>query len=348
MKESACSVLHLHPLRRCNLQCHHCYSNSSPQAGELMAAELALDTISRAAQWGYTAMSVSGGEPMLYPRLPELLEHAKQAGMSASLVTNGLLCRTHADIRKLRAADTVTVSIDGLSSNHDRMRARHGAFASACVAIRRLVDAGVPTKIGCGLTGDNAEEVEELIAHAIDWGVQGINFHVVERVGRARSLAQDTFLPQQAQTVLYAAINLLAAVNRNLLDIRIDLLHRDNLLRRPHLLYADIDDAELSRPATWLRVLIVYPDGQIGPVCHGFPMTSEQVQSDMFFELVRRKLAALGKRALHQLATDPSIQVLNPDDWLTGMVQGAWAPMVTLPKSVQMGLPAAKPTSACV
>jgi pyruvate-formate lyase-activating enzyme len=330
MKGPICSVLHLHPLRRCNLQCHHCYSDSSPQAGELMAAELALETISRAAQWGYTALSVSGGEPMLYPWLPELLEHAKQAGMSTSLVTNGLLCRTPADIRKLRAADTVTVSIDGLSANHDRMRARDGAFAGACLAIRRLVDAGVPTRIGCGLTGDNAEEVEELIAQAIAWGVQGISFHVVERAGRANSLAQATFLPQQAQTVLYAAINLLAAVNRHLLDIRIDLLHRDNVLRRPHLLYADIEGAEVSRPSTWLRVLIAYPDGRIGPVCHGFPMTSVQVKCDAFFEQAREKLAALGKRAMHQLATDASIQVLNPDDWLAGIAQGAWVPMVSL------------------
>ena len=335
MKSPACSVLHLHPLRRCNLQCHHCYSDSSPQAGDLIAVELALETISRAAQWGYTALSVSGGEPMLYPWLPELLEHARQAGMSTSLVTNGLLCRTSADIRKLRAADTVTVSIDGLSFNHDRMRARDGAFAGACVAIRRLVDAGIPTRVGCGLTGDNAEEVEDLIAEAIGWGVQGISFHIVERAGRANSLAQDTFLPQQAQTVLYAAINLLAAVNRHLLDIRIDLLHRDNVLRRPHLLYADIEDADLSRPSTWLRVLIVYPDGRIGPVCHGFPMTSARVQDDAFFERAREKLAAVGKRAMHQLATDASIQVLNPDDWLAGMAQGVWSPMVSLQQPVR-------------
>ena len=294
-----------------------------------MEAELALSTISQAAQWGYTALAISGGEPMLYPWLPKLLEHARQAGMSPSLVTNGLLCRTPEDIRKLRAADIVTVSVDGLAATHDWMRARSGAFSGAGAAICRLVEAGIPTRISCGLTGDNAEEVEALIAHAIDWGVQGLSFHVVERAGRANQLAPQTFLSQQAQTVLYTAINLLAAANRDLLDIRIDLLHRSNVLRRPHLLYAEIEDADLSRPSAWLRVLIAYPDGRIGPVCHGFPITAAQGQYKVFFETVREQLAAVGKRAMQRLTNDTSIQVLNPDDWLAAMAQTAWTSIAT-------------------
>lgn len=260
---------------------------------------------------------------MLYPWLPELLEHAQAVGMATSLVTNGLLCRTAADIRKIRAAEIVTVSLDGLGTSHDRMRARDGAFLGACAAVRRLVDAGVCTRIGCGLIRENTEEIEPLIAKAIDWGVQGISFHVVERAGRANNLADATFLPQDEQTVLYAAINVLASFNRHVLDLRLDLLHRNNVLRRPRLLYADIDDSELARLSTWLRVLIAYPDGQIGPVCYGFPMKFGQVQSGSFFEQVRRKLTRLGQLAMYQLANDSSIQVLNPDDWLATISSSA-------------------------
>lgn len=71
-------ILQIHPSRQCNLSCLHCYSSSSPHEKEHLTLKLLCDAISDAAAEGFNYVSLSGGEPMLYKPLVELLEHAHQ------------------------------------------------------------------------------------------------------------------------------------------------------------------------------------------------------------------------------------------------------------------------------
>src|SRR5262245_42860037 len=83
-------LLHLHPTRRCNLSCLHCYSESGPAEGDTLPTEAAVSAVAAAARLGYTMLCVSGGEPLMYPGLWAVLEEARRAGMLSAIVTNGV------------------------------------------------------------------------------------------------------------------------------------------------------------------------------------------------------------------------------------------------------------------
>jgi organic radical activating enzyme len=319
------SVFHLHPLQRCNLHCQHCYSDSSPQATALLAPARARAAVKAAAGWGYGTLAISGGEPMLYPGLGDLLSLGNDLGMATTIVTNGLLCRTRQEIDRVRHARTVTVSVDGLTAQHDAMRARKGACRGAADAVRRMADAGMAVWVACGVTALNVEDIEELAQHAASWGARGINFHLVEPAGRAATLAPDLFLSPEARALLYVTIALLAAARVDSFALHLDLVHRTTVLRNPALLYAFSDAVRPARPADAIRVLVMYPHGALLPVCHGFnPRFAAGVFDDCasatmwprFFEDVFPALTALARRALHELDQAPQHQVVNPGDWL--------------------------------
>src|ERR1039457_6235914 len=60
-------ILQIHPTLRCNLQCEHCYSSSGPWSREELDLDVVNNVVSDAARMGYGVLSVSGGEPFLYP-----------------------------------------------------------------------------------------------------------------------------------------------------------------------------------------------------------------------------------------------------------------------------------------
>ena len=86
-----------------------------------------------ALQWaageGYNVLSVSGGEPLMYRQLDELLEGGRAAGMACGLITNGMLLSRERVERLRGRLDYLAVSLDGTPDSHDRMRGSPRAFA---------------------------------------------------------------------------------------------------------------------------------------------------------------------------------------------------------------------------
>lgn len=328
MERPSVSVFHLHPLNRCNLRCSHCYSNSAPSGREYLSLEVANAAVDMAIAWGFRAIAISGGEPLLYPHLQAIVQRAKDLGMATSMITNGLRIRSKEDVAQLRELDVVSVSIDGLQQNHDRIRQRPGAFQRAGLAIARLVDAGINTRISCGITANNLHELELLIGSAACWGVGGISFHVASRIGRAMNMPQQEFLSQEDEVVLFASVGLLAACYPDQMDIRVDLLHRDTVLANPHLIQAKGRIFETSQPAELLDVLVMHSDGTLYPLCHGFSPSFGIGRFNLdwigrhpefwrhYESRVYPRLNQLGLSLLEELSNHTDRQVLNPNELL--------------------------------
>src|SRR3990172_7749033 len=79
-------------IRRCNLHCAHCYSDSHDRdyEGELDTAE-ARRVIDDLAELGVPVILFSGGEPLLREDLFELIAYAQQRGIRGVISTNGTL-----------------------------------------------------------------------------------------------------------------------------------------------------------------------------------------------------------------------------------------------------------------
>src|SRR3569833_4013545 len=84
-------VVQIHPTRRCNLRCLHCYSSSSPDERGMLDKELLLGAVRDAARAGYNWASISGGEPLMYTHLVTLLALACSCGLCSVFVFFGLL-----------------------------------------------------------------------------------------------------------------------------------------------------------------------------------------------------------------------------------------------------------------
>ena len=78
-------TLQVHPGRRCNLRCLHCYSDSGPAVSERLDIDLLRGVVGDAAAIGYKVLSVSGGEPLLYPALGQLLRASHAAGLATTV-----------------------------------------------------------------------------------------------------------------------------------------------------------------------------------------------------------------------------------------------------------------------
>lgn len=265
------SIFHLHPLLRCNLSCVHCYSSSSPRADAMLSKEESLSAIRQASAWGYSTLSISGGEPLLYPWLRDIVSEADSLGMHVSLVTNGLLVDRPGNLDILRTIDTLAISIDGLDDNHDWMRGRTRTLTQVRHSLSALAGHGIPYAINCSITAKNIDELEDLIEMAWESGAAGIQFHPIELAGRAAN-AHSLALTQHEANIFFVASRLLAVEYAGRLPVQADVVHRDWVLECPASVYAHPleQDTEQIAPAELLGVLVLEPNGRLCPISYGF------------------------------------------------------------------------------
>src|SRR5687767_7463767 len=83
-------IIHLHPTRLCNLACLHCYSESGPKQKTALALDTIKSVLPLLKEEGYEQISLSGGEPLAYPGLTELILYGRSLGYRVTMISNGL------------------------------------------------------------------------------------------------------------------------------------------------------------------------------------------------------------------------------------------------------------------
>ncbi|MFG2907767.1 radical SAM protein [Kitasatospora sp. NPDC048286] len=129
------AVLRVHPTRRRNLRCLHYYSSSGPHVAETTGPPVLQQAVADAAVLGYDVLGVSGGEPMLYRPLDDLLRTARSHGMRTTVTSNGMLLTGRRLSELAGLVDVLAISLDGVPDSHVRMRQDPRSFA---VMERRL------------------------------------------------------------------------------------------------------------------------------------------------------------------------------------------------------------------
>ena len=120
-------------VRRCNLNCKHCYSLSADVdfPGELSTAEVH-EVMDDLRSFGVPVLILSGGEPLLRPDIFDISKRAKSLGFYVGLSSNGTLIDEAMSERIADVGyDYVGISLDGIGEVHDRFRRQPGAFAKA-------------------------------------------------------------------------------------------------------------------------------------------------------------------------------------------------------------------------
>ncbi len=176
IKEHALMQLFWESTLSCNLKCRHCGSdckidktNCDMPVGDFLKV---LDGIkaylkSQGEDYHRIFVIITGGEPLMRQDIAECGFEIYKRGFPWGMVTNGYAL-TPDLFRKLQAAGlhTMTVSLDGLSDDHNWMRGRNDSFERAVRAIKLLIDTHIHSR------------------EAFDIGVGPIKFDVVTCVNK--------------------------------------------------------------------------------------------------------------------------------------------------------------------
>jgi len=144
---------------RCNYRCKYCGMWKFRPAKD-MSMEVLDKTIPKMKEFGIRFVGLTGGEPTLHPRLPDIIKKLKDNGFVVGVTTNG---RAY-DYNKLKDVDQIQISLDSARPEKmDEWRGAKGAWALAVDAVERSKVAGIKSILANVLiTEENVGELDEL------------------------------------------------------------------------------------------------------------------------------------------------------------------------------------------
>ncbi len=117
---------------------------------------------------GLEKVRITGGEPLLRPKLHELIKKLSKLNLDIALTTNGSLLRKHAKDLAAAGLNRVTISLDALSQEiHTKMTDSQTSIETILDGIDAAIEFGLtPVKVNCVVQkGVNEAEVKKLVSH---------------------------------------------------------------------------------------------------------------------------------------------------------------------------------------
>jgi MoaA/NifB/PqqE/SkfB family radical SAM enzyme len=113
---SGCSrpiVYELDMTNRCNSACPYCFGYFPRRDGARLEGDEACSFLAQIASFGGRAVTFTGGgEPLLHPQTPAVMQHARDLGLDVALITNGLALTPTLSARLVDVCQWIRVSVD--------------------------------------------------------------------------------------------------------------------------------------------------------------------------------------------------------------------------------------------
>ena len=158
---------------KCNLRCVYCMPEDKVYENNLINDTLSFNDykfiINGLSQVGIKKIKFTGGEPLLYPHLIELIKYAHYECNidDISITTNGIGLNEIAYELKRSGLKSVNISLDSLKSYKYKSITRGGNLTDVLKSINRCLELGVKVKINCVVIKRfNDDEVYDFIEMA--------------------------------------------------------------------------------------------------------------------------------------------------------------------------------------
>lgn len=128
----------------------------------------------------FTSVSLTGGEPLTNPHLPDILERIRPLVQRLELNTNGLLVTPRRWDRLAPFVDRVKISLDTLDEalfKEVTQAAGHNPLRKVLRALETITDSGVEVALNCVVSRDTLATLDELIAFAVE---RSIRLHLLD------------------------------------------------------------------------------------------------------------------------------------------------------------------------
>lgn len=129
----------------CNLKCRHCLNTRLRREGRALTVDDLKDLSRQADALGLCQFNISGGEPLLFKELDDIVRALDPDRFHISMSTNAhLLTLERAQHLKAIGVDKVKISVDSIDEgHHDANRNQCGAHRKAMAAIQAAKEAGL-------------------------------------------------------------------------------------------------------------------------------------------------------------------------------------------------------------
>ena len=164
----------LEPTHQCNLSCQGCgrIQEYRETVGQTLTLEECLEAVEES---GVPVVTITGGEPLLYPPIFELVQELVHLRKHIYLCSNGILLEK--SLPRLPHSDHLALSIhlDGLASTHDRLLGRPGLFHLVIKAIKAAKAQGHRVCTNTSIyKATDPREIEILLSYLGHIGVDGL------------------------------------------------------------------------------------------------------------------------------------------------------------------------------
>jgi selenobiotic family peptide radical SAM maturase len=215
-------ALQWHITQVCDLRCKHCYDRSNRSPLKLDKGIEILDDLRTFCLTKHVGghVSFTGGNPLLYPRFPDLYRAASERGLSIAILGNPAPREKIEELLEIQTLSFFQVSLEGLAEHNDMIRGS-GHFERVIAFLKVLRDLDVFSMVMLTLTKDNIDQVlplGEIMSDLTD----SFNFNRLSMVGEGANLQLPTRSEYEAFLETYveaARSNPVLRLKDNLINI---------------------------------------------------------------------------------------------------------------------------------
>jgi radical SAM protein with 4Fe4S-binding SPASM domain len=155
---------------KCQCGCKMCFQTDLRNSGTI-PPDPPIETIKKRLKkmkdYGIFWVEIFGGEPLLRPDLPQILDYAKELGLEITLSSNGEYL-TEDFLPNLQGIRKTRISIDALGKVHDDSRQCTGLFDKAIAALDLLYRNGYPVFVTATVSSENVQGLPLLLHFLTD------------------------------------------------------------------------------------------------------------------------------------------------------------------------------------
>jgi len=165
--------------RACNLKCKWCYAkDTNYQKNDDIDIKLAYDIVDLCEELKINHITLIGGEPTIYPNLPEVISYSRSKKISCGIVTNGVKLADINYIKKLMKVgqDTFSISLKGENRNNFLEITGQDRYEDVLKGISNCISLGAKISVSMVLTEDNIDTFLEGVKELAKIGVNHFYF----------------------------------------------------------------------------------------------------------------------------------------------------------------------------
>lgn len=202
---------------KCNMHCTHCSNARFKKKEREMTIEDLQDFAKQADELGLAQFNISGGEPLIFDNLDEIIKALNPEKFHISMSSNGLLLtKESAKHLKEIGLDKIKISIDSIDEEeYLKTRLQKGTYKKAIDSLFIAKDAGLQTVIQTVISHQNCitKATEDLAKFANDNGFN-LDIMIARAIGRWEG-KEEVLIDQKDNEYLMELRNKYPVVHRD-------------------------------------------------------------------------------------------------------------------------------------